>query len=89
MTTKRSLHDEIKGSKSTLTDSGQSGKSRALPALSAPTQVLEHRCDCMTDGLMKHEGVVSINAVPLHPSTCPDRNVQILLHVPCISFTFH
>jgi len=36
---------------------------------------------CMTDGLVKHEGVVSINDVPPHPSDATDRNMCTFLSV--------
>lgn len=43
---------------------------------------------CMTDGLVKHEGVVSINDVPPHPSTPTDSNMCTFLSVlPCAHHT--
>lgn len=42
----------------------------------------------MTDGLVKHEGVVSINDVPPHPSTATDSNMCTFLSVMlCVSHT--
>lgn len=35
----------------------------------------------MTDGFVKHEGVVSINGVPPHPSNATDSNVCTFLPV--------
>lgn len=35
----------------------------------------------MTDGFVKHEGVVSINGVPPHPSNVTDSNVCTFLPV--------
>lgn len=43
----------------------------------------------MTDGLVKHEGVVSINGVPAHPSTnAAEGNMCMFFFVIFFSFPF-
>lgn len=43
----------------------------------------------MTDGLVKHEGVVSINDVPLHPSTAANSSMRTVLSVIPCAFHIH
>lgn len=43
----------------------------------------------MTDGLVKHEGVVSINDVPPYPSTDSDSNMCTFLSITLCAYLTH